>query len=80
MSPRSNRPARPSGRSCRCAAQIVNDPAARAGLLTERIRHSRRDEVAFLILMVLAAVFVIDLISQRRRILRIEGRKALLIG
>ena len=49
-------------------------------LLTERIRLYRWDEVAFLILMILAAVFVIDAVSQRLRIVLIEGRKAPLVA
>jgi phosphonate transport system permease protein len=49
-------------------------------LLTERIRLYRWDEVAFLILMILAAVYAIDAMSQRLRILLIEGRKAPLVS
>jgi phosphonate transport system permease protein len=49
-------------------------------LLTERIRLYRWDEVAFLILMILAAVFVIDLLSQRLRGLLIDGRRAPLVA
>ncbi len=49
-------------------------------LLTERIRLYHWDEVAFLILMILAAVFVIDSLSKLIRDAVITGRPAPLIA
>jgi phosphonate transport system permease protein len=49
-------------------------------LLTERIRHNLWSEVAFLIVMILVAVLVIDLLSKRVREAFIRGRPAPLVS